>query len=59
MPMNTDNYYLAVWDVQFYLVDKDQNCVHNEDGTVKLFSADFDCSYLAENLTVDDLVEVK
>lgn len=57
--MNTDNYYLAVWDVQFYLVDKDQNCVHNEDGTVKLFSADFDCSYLAENLTVDDLVEVK
>ena len=57
--MNTDDYYLAVWDVQFYLVDKDQNCMPNEDRSVKLFSADFDCSYLAENLTVDDLVEVK
>ena len=53
------NYSIAVWDIQFYKVDDEGNELLDEDGNVKLFGApDLDCSYLAEGMDDDDLVEV-
>ncbi len=54
-------YSVAVWDVTFYLVDKEtDDPLLNDDGSVKEFQADqdIDCSYLTEGLSVDDLEEI-
>ncbi len=54
-------YSIAVWDVTFYLVDKEtDDPLLNDDGSVREFHADdhFDCSYLTEGLDVDDLTEI-
>tara|TARA_R100000963_G_C4571863_1_gene56406 strand:+ start:154 stop:357 length:204 start_codon:yes stop_codon:yes gene_type:complete len=56
------DYSIAVWDVTFYLVDREtDDPVLNDDGTVKEFHADdhIDCSYLSDSLDFDDLTEVK
>ena len=54
-------YSIAVWDVTFYLVDKETDApLLNDDGTIKEFHADghIDCSYLSDGLSVDDLEEI-
>ena len=51
------NCYIYVWECSFYLMDDDGNEVLNDDGTVKLFEADVDCSYVAESLELEDLEE--
>ena len=54
------SYIIGVWDLTFYVIDTETDePITNEDGTVKLFHADnYDCSYLADGLDVDDLVEL-
>ena len=51
---------IALWDIQFYKVDKDGNELQNPDGTVKLFQLkrDVDCSFIAEVTSEDELEEI-
>ena len=62
--MNKDDYTICLEDVRFSIYDKDDNPLLNEHGWTRKFAirakidADFDFSYIAENLTVDDLEEV-
>ena len=52
-------YTIAVYDMLLYRVDEDGNEELNEDGSIKLYRAEqYDCSYLAEGVELDDLVEV-
>ena len=54
-------YSIAVWDVTFYLIDKEtDDPLLNDDGSVKEFHADqhIDCSYLSDGLSVEDLEEI-
>ena len=62
MAYEDKEYSIAVWDLTFYLVDKETDTpLLNDDGSVKEFHADdcIDCSYLSEGLDLDDLTEVK
>ena len=54
-------YSVAVYDVHFYKVDADGNELLNDDGSTKLFfpNTNFDYSYLADDVSPDDLVELK
>jgi hypothetical protein len=54
-------YLIGVWDLTFYVIDTDTDePMRNKDGTVKLFRADnYEYSYLADALDVDDLKEAK
>ena len=49
--------YVAVYDLVFYKTDEDGNEVLNKDGTIKLFDYEMDCSYLADDVDIDDLIE--
>ena len=50
---------IAVWDIQFYKVGEDGEPLTDNRGNVQLYSAnDYDCTYLADGLDDDDLVEV-
>jgi hypothetical protein len=52
-------YTIAVYDMLFYRIDEDGNEELNEDGSIKLYrSEQYDCSYLAEDVELDDLEEV-
>jgi len=52
-------YTIAVYDMLFYRVDEDGNEELNKDGSIKLYRAEeYDCSYLAEVVELDDLEEV-
>jgi|TARA_R110002110_G_scaffold5095_8_gene26079 hypothetical protein len=56
-----EHYSISVWDVTFYLVDKETDePAMNDDGIVREFHADqhIDCSNLIDGLTIDDLEEV-
>lgn len=55
----TDEYYIAVWDITFYKTDGEGNIVTDAEGAIQLYHAiDYDCTYLAEGLTEDDLIAV-
>ena len=50
---------IAVWDIQFYKVGEDGEPLTDNRGNVQLYSAnDYDCTYLADGLDDDDLLEV-
>tara|TARA_R110000824_G_C15059216_1_gene662241 strand:- start:560 stop:805 length:246 start_codon:yes stop_codon:yes gene_type:complete len=56
-----EDYCVAVWDVTFYLIDKETDePAMNDDGSVREFHADqhIDCSNLTDGLSVDDLEEI-
>ena len=54
------SYDIAVWNIQFYKVDKDGNELKNQDGSVKLFelNREHDCSFILDDTTHEDLEEV-
>ena len=52
-------YSIEVWDLKFYKVDDEGNALLNDDGSVKLFDSDIDCSYIASGIEDADLEEVK
>lgn len=53
-------YYIAVWDLTFYKADEFGHALTANDGSVQLYHApNYDCSYLADGLTDDDLVDIK
>jgi hypothetical protein len=54
------NHSIAVWDVQFYKVGEDGNALTDSKGNLQLYTSkrNHDCSYLAEGLDDDDLVEI-
>ncbi len=53
-------YTIAVWDLVFFRVDDDGNAELDADGNVKLYDMpDYDCSYLADGLGIDDLTVIK
>ena len=57
--MNNEH-YIGVWDLTFYKADEFGNAVTDDKGSIQLYHApDYDCTYLAEGLTEDDLVEIK
>tara|TARA_R110001583_G_scaffold60300_1_gene179237 strand:+ start:261 stop:458 length:198 start_codon:yes stop_codon:yes gene_type:complete len=48
---------IAVWDLTFYRLDDEGNALEDADGKVVVYEAkNYDCSYLAEGLDVDDLI---
>jgi len=55
------SYIIGVWDMTFYVVDTETDeLIRNKDGTVKQFCVeDYDYSYMADGLGVDDLTEVQ
>ena len=55
------SYSIGVWDMTFYVIDAETGePMRNKDGTVKLFRSDnYDLSYLADGLDVDDLKEAE
>jgi hypothetical protein len=55
------SYAIGVWDMTFYVIDTETDePMRNKDGTVKLFRSDnYDLSYLADGLDVDDLKEAE
>lgn len=55
------SYSIGVWDMTFYVIDDDTDeLIRNKDGTVKQFCVeDYDYSYMADGLVVDDLTEVQ
>jgi hypothetical protein len=57
--MNKD-YSIAVWDIQFYKVDKNGDELLNDDGSVKLFtsSRNMDFSWVAESADANELEEI-
>ena len=57
----SNEYSVAVWDIQFYKFDEDGNELLNADGSVKLFTegGNIDFSHLAELITDDELFEVE
>ena len=59
--MKNTKYTTEVWDIQFYKVDEDGNELHNEDGSVKLFtqSRDIDLSWVSDSVCEDDVEEIK
>ena len=48
---------IAVWDLTFYRCDDDGNELKYENGKVITYRAETDCSYLSEDLDLDDLKE--
>ena len=62
MKYEDKDYDIAVWDVTFYLVDKETDePAMNDDGSVREFHADqyIDCSNLTDGLVIDNLEEVE
>ena len=57
----SNEYSVAVWDIQFYKFDEDGNELLNADGSVKLFTegGNIDFSHLTELITDDELFEVE
>ena len=53
-------YSIAVWDIQFYKVDKNGDELLNDDGSVKLFtsSRNMDFSWVAESADANELEEI-
>ena len=49
---------IAVWGLTFYRCDDDGNELKDKKGKVITYRAETDCSYLAEDLDIDDLKEV-
>ena len=58
--MSKNNYdNIAVWDLTFYKVDEDGNPLEDDDGKVITYRVEnYDTSYLAEGLDIEDLEEV-
>ena len=55
---NNAEYDIAIWNLQFYKIDKNGNALLNEDGNIKLFEANnLDHSFLAEGIDNKDLTE--
>ena len=53
------SYTVGIWDITFYLVDEEGRMLTHEDGTVKEFySNTIDCSYWADGIDPDDLIEI-
>ena len=53
-------YSVAVWDIQFYKIDEEGDAMTDKKGNVQLYTmSDYDCSYLAEGLDVDELEEIQ
>lgn len=49
---------IAVWDITFYRLDDEGNPLKNKEGKVITYNVkNYDCSYLAEGLDIDDLEE--
>ena len=49
---------IAVWDLTFYRKDEDGNTLKDENGKVITYRVEnYDTSYLAEGLDIDDLEE--
>ena len=49
---------IAVWDLTFYRLDDEGNPLKNKEGKVITYNVkNYDCSYLAEGLDIDDLEE--
>ena len=49
---------IAVWDLTFYRLDEDGNALEDDDGKVITYREEnYDASYLAEGLDIDDLEE--
>ena len=56
---NNAEYDIAIWNLQFYKIDKNGNALLNEDGNIKLFEANnLDHSFLAEGIDNKDLTEI-
>ena len=57
----SEQYSIAVWNVQFYKIDEDGNELLNDDGSVKLFfeNSNFDYSYLADSINDNELKEIE
>tara|TARA_R110000751_G_scaffold26104_1_gene70297 strand:+ start:2915 stop:3094 length:180 start_codon:yes stop_codon:yes gene_type:complete len=54
--MSDKNYSIAVFDLNFYRVDEDGNAEQDAQGRIKIYDCpDYDCSYLAEGLELEDL----
>ena len=52
-------YTIAIYDMLFYRADEDGNEELNEDGSIKLYRSEgYDCSYLAEDVELEDLEEI-
>ena len=47
---------IAVWDLTFYRADDDGIELKDDQGNVITYTAETDCTYLAEGLDVDDLI---
>jgi hypothetical protein len=51
---------IAVWDLTFYRADDDGNILEDEDGEIITYRVEnYDASYLAEGLDIDDLEVVE
>ena len=55
------SYIIGLWDMTFYVIDTEtEEPIRNKDGTVKQFrTKDYDNSYMADGLSVDDLEEAQ
>ena len=53
-------YSVAVWDIQLYKIDEEGDAMTDKKGNVQLYTMlDYDCSYLADGLDVDELEEIQ
>ena len=57
---NEKEYSVGVWQLTYYKVDTDTgDALCDDDGKViEFYVPDEDCSYMAESVDVDELVEV-
>lgn len=49
---------IAVWDLVIYKVDEYGEPLRHENGDIKLFTGDIDCSYMLDGVDEDQLTEV-
>lgn len=57
--MNNE-YNIGVWDLTFYKADEFGKAVTDNEGSIQLYHAPYyDCTYLAECVTEDDLVDIE
>ena len=58
--IETEYNNIAIWDLTFYKADDDGNALKDDQGKVITYRVEnYDTSYLAEGLDVDDLEEVE
>ena len=58
---NEKEYCVGVWQLTYYKIDAETgDALCNDDGNViEFYLPDEDCSYMAEGVDIDELVEVK